>query len=58
MKKIKTKKKTKKSGAATSFMYNTFTELWHEDENLWYILLDNYKIRQKKEKSMEECQEN
>ena len=26
-----------------------FIELWHEEESLWYILSDNYKIRQEKE---------
>ena len=36
-----------------------FIELWHEEESLWYILLDNYKIRQEKAKtSVEECQQN
>ena len=23
-------------------------ELWHEEESLWYILSENYKIRKKK----------
>ena len=27
-----------------------FIELWHEEESLWNILSDNYKIRQEKEK--------
>ena len=27
-----------------------FTELWHEEESLWNILLDNYNIRQENEK--------
>ena len=29
-----------------------FIELWHEEESLWNILLDNYNIRQEKEKSV------
>ena len=29
-----------------------FIELWHEEESFWNILSDNYKIRQKKEKSI------
>ena len=29
-----------------------FIELWHEEESLWNILADNYKIRQEKEKSV------
>ena len=29
-----------------------FIELWHEEESLWNILSDNYKIRQEKEKSV------
>ena len=29
-----------------------FIELWHEEENLWNILSDNYKTRQEKEKSL------
>ena len=28
-----------------------FIEPWHEEENLWNILSDNYKTRQEKEKS-------
>ena len=35
-----------------------FIELWHEEESLWNILSDNYKIRQEKEKSVEECWKN
>ena len=35
-----------------------FIELWHEEESLWYSLSDNYKTRQEKEKSVEECREN
>ena len=31
---------------------------WREEQNLWNILLDNYKIRQEKEKSVKECQKN
>ena len=27
-------------------------ELWHEEESLWNILSDKYKIRQEKEKSV------
>ena len=27
-----------------------FIELWHEEESLWNILSDNYKIRQEKGK--------
>ena len=29
-----------------------FIELWHEEESLWNILLDNYNIRQEKEESV------
>ena len=29
-----------------------FIELWHEEESLWNILLDNHNIRQEKEKSV------
>ena len=29
-----------------------FIELWHEEESLWNILSDNYKIWQEKEKSL------
>ena len=29
-----------------------FIEPWHEEESLWYILSDNYKIRQEKEKKV------
>ena len=29
-----------------------FIELWHEEEKLWNIFSDNYKIRQEKEKSV------
>ena len=29
-----------------------FIELWHEEESLWNVLSDNYKIRQEKEKSV------
>ena len=32
-----------------------FIELWHEEESLWNILSDNYKIRQEKERELEEC---
>ena len=35
-----------------------FVELWHEEESFWYILLYNYKMRQEKEKSEEECWKN
>ena len=35
-----------------------FNELWLEKESLWNILLDNYKIKQEKEKSVEECRKN
>ena len=35
-----------------------FIELWHEEESLWNILSDNYKIRQEIEKSVEECRKN
>ena len=28
------------------------TELWQEEESLWNILSENYKIRQEKEKSI------
>ena len=35
-----------------------FIELWHEEESLWNILSDNYKIRQEKERELEECQKN
>ena len=28
-----------------------FIELWHEEESLWNILSDNYKIRQEKGKN-------
>ena len=34
-----------------------FFELWHEEESLWNILSDNYKIRQEKEKSVERISE-
>ena len=34
-----------------------FIELWHEEEKLWNILPDNYKIRQEKEKSVERMSE-
>ena len=27
-----------------------FNELWYEEESLWNILSDNYKIRQEKDK--------
>ena len=40
------------------FQRQRFIELWHEEEGLWYILSDNYKIRQEKEKSVEECRKN
>ena len=33
-------------------------ELWHEEGSLWYISSDNYKTRQEKEKSVEECWKN
>ena len=29
-----------------------FIEIWHEEESLWNVLSDNYKIRQEKEKSV------
>ena len=29
-----------------------FIELWNEEGSVWNILSDNYKIRQKKEKSV------
>ena len=29
-----------------------FIELWREEGSLWNILLENYKIRQEKEKSI------
>ena len=32
------------------FTAERFNELWHEEESLWNILSDNYKIRQEKEK--------
>ena len=32
------------------FLAKRFNELWHEDESLWNILSDHYKIRQEKEK--------
>ena len=35
-----------------------FIELWHEEESLWNILSDNYKIKQKKEKSVGRISEN
>ena len=28
-----------------------FIELWHEEESLWNDFLNNYNVRQKKEKS-------
>ena len=34
------------------FSAERFNELWHEEESLWNILSDNYKIRQEKEKSV------
>ena len=34
-----------------------FIELWHEEESLWNILSDNYKIRQEKEKSLKRVSE-
>ena len=34
-----------------------FIELWHEEEKLWNILPDNYKIRQGKQKSVERMSE-
>ena len=34
------------------FRTQRFIELWNEDGILWNILLDNYKIRQEKEKSV------
>ena len=34
-----------------------FIELWHEEEKLWNILPDNYKIRQGKQKSVERMPE-
>ena len=35
-----------------------FIELWHEEESLWNILSDNYKIRQEIEKIVKECPKN
>ena len=32
-----------------------FIKLWHEEESIWNILSDNYKIRQEKERELEEC---
>ena len=32
------------------FTAERFNELWHEEESLWNILSDDYKIRQEKEK--------
>ena len=32
------------------FTTERFNELWHEEESLWNILSDDYKIRQEKEK--------
>ena len=32
------------------FTAERFNELWHEEESLWNILSDNYKIRQEKGK--------
>ena len=34
------------------FQRQRFIELWHEEESLWNILSENYKIRQEKEKSV------
>ena len=31
---------------------------WHEEESLWNILSDNYKIKQEIEKNVEECRKN
>ena len=35
-----------------------FIELWHEEGSVSNILSDNYKIRQKKEKVLEEYRKN
>ena len=35
-----------------------FNEIWHEEEIPWNILSDNYKIRQEKEKVLEEYWKN
>ena len=32
------------------FTAERFNEIWHEEESLWNILSDDYKIRQEKEK--------
>ena len=40
------------SKKATLLKAERFIELWHEEESLWNILSDNYKIRQEKEKSV------
>ena len=32
------------------FTTERFNEFWHEEESLWNILSDDYKIRQEKEK--------
>ena len=42
------------SKKATLLKAERFIELWHEEESLWNILSDNYKIRQEKEKSVGE----
>ena len=42
----------------SSDVIERFIELCHEEESLWNILSDNYKIRQEKEKSVEECRKN
>ena len=41
-----TSKKARLSGT------ERFSELWHEEESLWNIVSENYKIRQEKEKSI------
>ena len=40
------------------FTAERFNELWHEEESLWNILSDNYKIRQEKEKKCGRMSEN
>ena len=35
-----------------------FIELWHEEESFWNILSGNYKVRQEKEKVLEEYRKN
>ena len=36
----------------TRFTSVRFNEPWHDEESLWNILSDNYKIRQEKEESV------